>query len=136
VGWLLALGLRARATFPPGWLVHNAAQLLLVAWTLQALTGLYSAVEKGLLGIPAMQISGNNSTDFVLHWTQDRIGALLPQPWVLSLPLMAYRILMLLWALWLALAVLSWLRWGWQSFSTGGYWRKVGFRKVKPPQGT
>lgn len=134
VGWLLALGVRARISFPPGWLVYNGTQLLLVAWTVQALSGLYSAVQKGLLGIPAMQISGNNSTDFVLHWTQDRIGALLPQPWVLSLPLLAYRVLMLLWALWLALAVLNWLRWGWQSFSTGGLWRKVGFRKVKGTQ--
>lgn len=133
VGWLLALGARSRISFPSGWLVYNAAQLLLVAWTFEALTGLYSAVKKGLLGIPVMQIAGNNSTDFVLHWTQDRIGALLPQPWVFSLPLMAYRILMLLWALWLALAVLSWLRWGWQCFGIGGFWRKMGFRKVKAP---
>lgn len=134
VGWLLALAVRSRISFPSGWLVYNATQLLLVAWTVEALTGLYSAVKKGLLGIPVMQIAGNNSTDFVLHWTQDRMGALLPQPWVLSLPLMAYRILMLAWALWLALAVLSWLRWGWQCFGIGGFWRKMGFRKVKAPQ--
>ncbi|MHC1744069.1 MAG: hypothetical protein AB9873_13695 [Syntrophobacteraceae bacterium] len=134
VGWLLALGVRSRISFPAGWLLYNATQLALVAWTFEALTGLYSAVQKGLLGVPVMQIAGNNSTDFVLNWTQDRIGTLLPQPWVLSLPLMAYRILMLLWALWLALAVLSWLRWGWQCFSTGGFWRKMGFRKVKAPQ--
>lgn len=134
VGWLLALGVRSRYSFPPGWLVYNGVQLLLVAWTFEALSGLYSAVKKGLLGIPVMQIAGNSSTDHVLRWTQDRIGSLLPQPWVLSVPLMAYRLLMLLWALWLAFAVLSWLRWGWQSFSTGGLWRKVGLRKVKPPQ--
>jgi len=31
---------------------------------------------------------------------------------------------MLAWALWLAMAVLSWLRWGWQSLNVGGLWMK------------
>jgi hypothetical protein len=31
---------------------------------------------------------------------------------------------MLVWALWLAFALLKWLQWGWQSFSAGGYWKR------------
>jgi hypothetical protein len=48
----------------------------------------------------------------------------------LSLPLFVFRILMLLWALWLAYSLLNWLRWGWQCFSEGGLWK----RKIKPPK--
>jgi len=32
--------------------------------------------------------------------------------WVISVPLLVYRLAMLAWALWLALALLRWLRWG------------------------
>jgi hypothetical protein len=129
VGWLLALGLREKYAFPEGWFSFNASQVILVAWTIAALIGLYFAIQKGLLGIPDMQISGNGSSDFRLHWTQDRIGPFMPTPWVISLPLFAFRILMLIWALWLAYSLLKWLRWGWQCFGEGGFWRKM--RKPK-----
>ncbi|MGD8701433.1 MAG: hypothetical protein PVH26_03285, partial [Desulfosarcina sp.] len=85
VGWLLALGYRGRRTSPRTWL-FNTVQLLLVILTLAAMAGLYTAVERGLLGIPDMQIAGNGSTRFQLNWTQDRIDGILPTPWVLSLP--------------------------------------------------
>jgi hypothetical protein len=129
VGWLLALGLREKYPFPEGWFSFNASQVILVFWTVAALVGLYVAIQKGLLGIPDMQISGNGSSDFLLHWTQDRIGAFMPAPRVLSLPLFVFRILMLLWALWLAYSLLKWLRWGWKCFGEGGLWRKVRMRK-------
>jgi hypothetical protein len=38
---------------------------------------------------------------------------------------LAYRLLMLLWALWLAASVLKWVKWAWDCFSAGGYWRKA-----------
>jgi len=124
VGWLLALGLRREYPVRGGWFQFNMVQIALVAWTVAALIGLYISVEKGLLGIPDMQISGNGSSDFRLHWTLDRTGSTMPHTWVLSLPLFVYRILILSWALWLAYALLKWLRWGWQCFSEGGWWRK------------
>lgn len=125
VGWILAMGVRARKTVAKGWFTFDAVQLLLVFWTVAALLCLYAAVHNGLLGIPQMQIAGNHSTDFQLRWTQDRFAGLLPQPWVLSVPLLVYRIFMLLWALWLALSVLSWLKWAYQSWSHGETWRKI-----------
>ncbi len=128
VGWILAMGVRARETIAEGWFTFDLAQILLVLWTLAALGCLYAAVHNGLLGIPHMQIAGNHSTDFQLHWTQDRFTAVLPQPWVLSVPLLVYRLLMLLWALWLALSVLSWLRWAYESWSHGEIWRKIPWR--------
>ncbi|NJL59898.1 MAG: hypothetical protein HC887_09905, partial [Desulfobacteraceae bacterium] len=78
IGWLLALGVRKTNIPKDHWLVFNGTQMLLALWTLAAMIGFYAAVEEGLLGIPNMQISGNGSYDYYLHWTQDRIGAMMP----------------------------------------------------------
>jgi hypothetical protein len=47
--------------------------------------------------------------------------------------LLVYRLAMLGWALWLALAVLRWLRWGWGAFSLGGLWRFASDKKAEEP---
>lgn len=137
VGWLLVLGVREKKTPADNWFVFNTVQIGLAIWTVIALVGLYTAIEKGLLGIPHMQISGNYSSDFQLNWTQDRIGGIMPQPWVLSLHRMVYHVLMLIWALWLALSLLRWLRWGWHAFGEGGLWKnppkRIKVKKTPPP---
>ncbi len=135
VGWLLALGARGKYALPDKWLSFNLVQVLLAIWTLAALVGLYLAIERGLLGIPKMQIAGNGSTGFHLHWTQDRIGELMPQPSVIALPQWIFHLLMLFWSLWLALYLLKWLKWGWQCYAAGGIWKKLPRRKkkIKPP---
>ena len=124
VGWLLALGMRERKAMPGYWLGFDALQLGLVVLTLAALVCLFEAVRAGLIGQPDMQIAGNGSTAGILNWTQDRIGESLPRPWVFSLPTWCYRGFMLAWSLWLALALLAWLKWGWRSFSKHGVWKK------------
>ena len=129
-GWLLALSYRPKLQAVESRLVFNGVQVLLVLLTLIALVSLFVALQQGLLGWPDMQISGNASNAWELRWYQDRSLAELPQPWILSVPLLVYRILMLLWALWLAFSLISWLRMGWHSFSEGGLWRK-GEKKVK-----
>jgi hypothetical protein len=128
VGWLLVLGIRNTAIPSGGWLSFNFKQVILAGWTAAALSGLYMAVENGLMGIPDMQIAGNQSTSRVLNWTQDRIDGLMPDPWVISLPEWVFHGLMLLWSLWLAFSLLNWLKWGWQCFSRGGSWKKVELR--------
>ena len=135
VGWLLALDFRKKHPSEGGWFSFNLTQVILVAWTIAALIGLYIAIQKGLLGIPNMQISGNGSSNTLLNWTQDRIDAAVPRPWILALPLFVFRILMLLWALWLAYSLMKWLRWGWRCFGEGGLWRKIVIRKVKEKEG-
>ncbi len=122
--WLMALGLRGRRAVELPSRQFNLVQVGLVLLSLAALSLLFSAVAQGLLGAPDMQIAGNGSADHSLYWYQDRYDAALPQAWVLSVPLWSYRVLMLLWALWLANALLRWLRWGWDQFSFGGLWRK------------
>ncbi|MEW6777398.1 MAG: hypothetical protein AB1405_13970, partial [Bdellovibrionota bacterium] len=53
-----------------------------------------------------------------------RVAGEMPRPWVLSAPILLYRLAMLAWALWLAFALLRWLRWGWDCLTAGGGWRK------------
>lgn len=123
-GWLFALALRGRV--PEDWSARrfNLVQVLLGLWTLAALSTLFGAVAQGLLGMPDMQVAGNNSSAYELRWFQDRFADALPSSWVLSVSIWFYRGLMLLWALWLANSLLNWLRWGWAQGSTGGLWRR------------
>ncbi len=131
IGWLIVLKARKDYSMPKHWFYFNGIQLLLAVWTIAACIGFYMAIERGLIGTPDMQISGNNSTAFNLHWTQDRIGSYMPQPWVLYLHRLIYHVLMLFWALWLAVSLLKWFRWGWNCFSYEGAWKKVSFRRKK-----
>jgi len=122
-GWLFALGLRAnlKQELPP--LRFNLMQTGLFLLSLLALLSLIGALQKGLLGLPEMQVAGNGSTSTSLLWYQDRSDPVLPRVWVVSVPLLVYRALMLLWALWLAIRLLDWLRWGWQGLSRPVLWR-------------
>ena len=133
-GWLLALGWRGRPSASASSnddadFVSNAwfdlRQLFLVGWTIAALIILFWSIHAGLLGMPNMQITGNGSHHFLLRWFQDRTDSVLPRPWVVTVPLMVYRIAMLAWALWLAVSLLRWLRWGWGCFAESGLWRRI-----------
>jgi hypothetical protein len=123
VFWLIALGLRGSKQ-PSEVPYFNAAQILVGLLTIAALGFLFIAIEQGLLGSPDMQITGNQSSAFNLNWYQDRSEAQLPMATVISVPLMAYRLLMLAWSLWLAVALLNWLKWGWGCYANGGLWIK------------
>ncbi|MCH5372999.1 MAG: hypothetical protein JJ992_03410, partial [Planctomycetes bacterium] len=48
----------------------------------------------------------------------------LPTPNVVSISVWYYRLLMLFWALWLAVSLLRWLTRGWKQFTKGGAWRR------------
>ena len=133
VGWLLALAYRCHKKMPANALAFNLIQLVLAVATLAALIGLYTAIERGLLGIPDMQIAGNHSTRLQLNWTQDRIDGILPTPWVVSLPLWTYRGFMLAWSLWLAFSLVMWLRWGWGCFSKDHLWKPVRWQWKRKP---
>ena len=123
VAWLMALGLRKNQS-NGNVNTFNLTQIILVLLTLSSLVILFIAVEHGLLGTPDMQIIGNQSTAFQLNWYQDRSPGTLATATVISIPLTSYRILMLLWSLWLAISLLNWLKWGWQCFSYQGLWKK------------
>lgn len=131
VVWLIALGLRARMRAPEQVerLRFNLLQLGLAALTVLALCVLIGAVPQGLLGLPDMHVAGNGSSASNLHWFADRSNGALPLAGAFSLPLWIYKLAMLAWALWLANALIGWLRWAFDAWTHGGYWRK---REPKP----
>jgi len=123
IAWLMLLGWRK--TQPASGLRYfNVLQVMIGLLTVVSLGLLFLAVEHGLLGSPDMQIIGNQSSAFNLNWYQDRSSPTLPVATLVSVPLIAYRLLMLVWSLWLAVSLLNWLKWGWECFSTDGLWRK------------
>lgn len=134
VVWLILLGLRARFVLPERYGVgFNLTQVALAAVTLVAIVVLISAVPKGLLGLPDMHVAGYDSTAWQLNWFADQTDNALPQAGVFSVSLWVYKIALLLWALWLANALIGWLRWGFEAWSQGGYWRARKPKVVEPP---
>ncbi|WP_430391243.1 hypothetical protein [Dyella sp. 20L07] len=134
VAWLILLGLRSRLVLPERFgASFNLLQAGLVVVTLVALAMLISAVPKGLLGLPDMHVAGNNSSAWQLNWFADQTDSVLPSAGVFSVSLWVYKIAMLLWALWLANALIGWLRWGFDAWSHGGYWRPRKPKVVAPP---
>jgi len=122
VAWFFALRYRQTLNTTVG--NFNLIQFGLACLSLVAVILMFAAVRHGLLGTPQMNIVGNLSSAWELKWYQDRNQTQLPIATVISAPLMLYRILMLLWSLWLATALLTWLKWGWGCFATQGLWRK------------
>ncbi len=130
VGWFFAFEHRRRSTgLAAGW--FDLRQLALAFYTLVALGCLYGAVHAGLLLDPEMEVftpGGGGSRH--LDWYTDRVGGAMPSVWVLSLPLWIWRVVMLAWALWLALRVIRWAKWSWRCWSEGGVWKRL----VSPPR--
>jgi hypothetical protein len=125
VAWLFALDLRGRSAAPESAWVFDLRQVGIALLTFVALVALLAAVPAGLLGTPDMQVEGNGSTATALRWYADRSLDALPQAVAWSAPLWAYKAAMLAWALWLAWALLRWLRWGWACASKDGWWRAL-----------
>ncbi|MEO5813242.1 MAG: hypothetical protein ABIU96_04985 [Rhodanobacter sp.] len=134
--WLIALGLRRRHIPPTAWSAErfNLLQAGLLALSILALLTLIGAVPRGLLGLPEMHVTGNGSSAFDLRWFADQSTGMLPRVGVLSVSLWFYKLAMLAWALWLANALIGWLRWAFDAWSAGGYWRPRELKGATPPQ--
>jgi hypothetical protein len=132
--WLFALDWRTRTTLASV-RAFNLAQLGLAALTVVALLCLLASVQQGLLGTPDMHVAGNGSNAYALRWFADRSADALPVAQAFSLPLWIYKLAMLAWALWLASALVGWLRSGFAAWTGGGYWRSVPKPIVDVPKG-
>lgn len=142
--WLIALGKRGELTREPRPWLFNLIQFSLVLLTLAAIAALVTAISNGLLGYPDMQIIGNGSSNFLFQWYRDVAATILPTARVISLPLWVYRLLMLLWALWISFTLVRLLIWGWHCFSAERIWistpirlrrekKSTGQEKAEPP---
>lgn len=116
VVWLFSIPARERMNIQgfSGWKL-KLLQVGHITLTVLALSVLISVVAAGLLGTPRMFIVGNESSDYSLQWFTPMSGGDLPRPWIFSISIWFYRLMMLLWALWLANSLLRWLLQWWKS---------------------
>lgn len=126
VAWFFVMAIRGGLTVKRP-RVKGLMQIALALYTLAFLGCLFGAVYDGLVSNPDMLVEGQGSTESSLVWYVDKITGSLPTAVVVSLPVVVFRLLNLLWALWLASSLLGWLRWGWSEYAKDGLW------VAKPP---
>lgn len=102
----------------------NRIQLTLGTLSILGLLTLLGVVATGLLDNPDMFILGSNYHTGNLDWYIQTWNGENKNPWIFSLPLNYYKIIILCWAVWLAFSIMSWLKWMWTEYSKGGYWKK------------
>jgi hypothetical protein len=127
-GWLIVLGLRGLRKPIKSRYLFNCLQILLFGWTILSIVLIYFGLQHALLESPSMRVTGNGSHNLFLNWFVDRAGGVWPQAWVLAIADKVYRVIMLAWALWLAINIIGWLKWAWTCFSQNGFW------KPRPPK--
>ncbi|SMC72056.1 hypothetical protein SAMN02746065_10881 [Desulfocicer vacuolatum DSM 3385] len=128
--WLVAMKRRQQSMATPATETakqkqFNLIQLGLVALTVVAAGSLLFAVSQGLLGHPDMNITGNGSSAGVLRWYHDVSANTLPVAWVISIPMLYYRLAMLAWALWISFGLIGVVKWAWQAFTIPVLWYDV-----------
>lgn len=121
--WLMLCGAREKSELNLNWWKFNLVQVLLGGMTIVALASVVISLPVGLLGTPDMHVAGHNSYGNVLNWFADGSDSVLPIASVITVPMWVYKVLILVWALWLSFALLRWLPWVWQCFSSDGFWR-------------
>ncbi len=123
--WILVLKYRESKANELKGLWRNLVQIALVLLTVVALLTIFGCVSMGLLSTPDMMIEGNSSHAYNLNWYSDRISNMIEMPTVISVSIWYYRILMLLWAIWISFSMIKWLKWAWGIFSQGNMWEEV-----------
>lgn len=123
VGFFFALAWRAQSR-ELRWWKHDLVQLALLFWAMVFMSALFYAVRQGLLVQPDMQVAGAGSHQGSLQWYVDDAGTSLPTPTVFSVPLWIYRVLMLVWSLWLARQLVRWAPWAFRAWSSGAVWKR------------
>ncbi len=135
VAWFAVVVWRARLQpqdLEKAWFL--LVQLALLGLTVAFVVLLMSVLYTGLVGLPNNYLAhptGSYAT-LELTWYQDRIAGPMPDILMVSLPFWVYRVLMLLWALWLARSVTAWVQMGWQAFSLHGLTWKPKPRPRRP----
>ena len=101
----------------------NLMQAALGLLTLGAVLALVlCGVRYGLRGTPDLGV-GVVDPASTFTWFNDATRAALPQPVLISVPLLVYRVLMFAWSVWVAVALARWLRRSWMGLTREGLWR-------------
>jgi len=139
VAWLFMIQWRGSPGFQQLTLgYYNTGSAALIFLTLISVGVFIGIASTGLLGNPQMYVAGNGSTASYLKWFTARAGEALPRPGYLSISIWWFRLAMLLWALWLAAALVRWLRLAWRNSAGNGHFRpgekKKTAGKTGPPE--
>jgi hypothetical protein len=124
--WLIVL--RWRSGWTPGedfkrWR-YNSVQVVLAVFTFATiLTLVFSGIRNGLLASPDMHIAAADLPLAGYTWFQDQTRGAIEGPTIISVPMWVYRALFFAWALWMAFALVRWLRWAFDAWKSGGVWR-------------
>jgi len=130
IGWFLAFAYRDKLLYQNietkklRGIGFNKVQSFLGVLSIVSILILISVVGNGLLSNPEIFVSGYNTNSNFLSWYIQSWDGVNNSPWVLSLPMTVYRGLMLMWGVWLAFSLMSWLKWMWGEYTKGGYWLK------------
>ncbi len=124
VAWFITMQYRGKLKQPLLPSQFALMQILLIGFSVVTLLAMVGSIPYSLLASPEMYITGNHSSAHTLRWYHDQTQGPLPTAWVISVPLWVYRITMLLWSLWLAFALMRWIRWAWLQLGVHGYWRR------------
>ncbi len=123
-GWLFFVGWKQQfAGF------ESRAKNILLQWfslffTVTTIALLIVTVAYGLLSYPDMGVAGQNASSSKLYWYLDSGFDLLPSITLLSVHLWWYKLLILLWSIWVSFAVLSWLKKMFLSLNRNDWWPK------------
>jgi hypothetical protein len=123
--WLALIKMRGERKEAPASNGFNLAQIGLYVLSVVALLSLLGSIPYSLLAEPDMYIEGYQSYGHQLSWFEDKSAGAMSQAWVISLPMWVYRVAMLLWALWLAFALMRWIPWAWAQLGHLGFWYKA-----------
>jgi hypothetical protein len=126
--WFVLLALRQRYIDRLQGFWFDAVQIVLLGWSIGFAAWLFVAIRNGLVMDPDMQVLGNGSSRALLRWYVDRTASAMPQALVVSVPVILYRALTLAWSLWLAFALLRWLKWAFAAFTAHGLYRPFEWR--------
>ena len=130
--WFLAIWYRR--AHPPDQAQRGryiATQCLFALLSVVTIFALVLTVPRALLGQPQMEVFGLGSSAHEFFWFNDQTDGTLPVPWIFSLPLWVYHLLMVGWGFWLAFALVRWVRTAWAAISQPILWPK-GSKVQKP----
>jgi hypothetical protein len=107
-------------------LLYNGVQVVLAVFTALTISVLvFSGIRNGLLSAPDMGVTGPGSGSGNFSWFDDQTAGPLDAPSIWSVPMWTYKVLFLLWAGWMAFALVRWLRWAFNAWKTNGLWRSA-----------
>jgi len=123
-GWLIFVG----------WKQHfkgfdSRAKRVLLQWfsllfTVATIGVLIATVAYGLLSYPDMGVAGQKASSSQLYWYLDSGLDILPNITLLSVHLWWYKLLILLWSIWISFAVINWLKQILSSLNREDWWPK------------